>query len=648
MALTTSIITGRVPLPNSDPAVAGEVVFTLNAFDTEGAEVVLPASVRAVLTPSGDLPAGFDLWRNTEGLRGTYYIVTAKWTEQTRDSGRVQREAVLGRIQVHDLPTYTISNLLNSDVDPATTSYWMAISQQAYDDFMAAAVSTLTNAQRAEAAAAAAATGANYFDTIALGRAAVANGQTFGVLAGGADGLTRPTLFRRNSATTQTEIIQMVSFPEFRAAAVFETTGIGGTADAVTATCSITPAIGDMIWVTPTATSAGTVTLSINGGAALSVRDLARINLAPGQFREGVRYLLWRYASSAYAIVAPTVSRYVRAQAGGSINEMISDGTYIATGAFTDGPTDFTASAALVDVTTFGQNFAMQIMRETGNGGGFWHRVIRPGISTFGTWTNIGTGGGGGGGGSTYAGKRAVFLGDSITENHTWPLEAASALGLGTSVKGGFGGSRLSQIASGGLHGMCGVDVADAIASGNWAPMEAEAERLFLDNGDDNRAIVAGLKAVNWSQISFIVGFWGTNDFNNSVPLGTAGDTNRTTIRGSVNYFMERVCSAYPQIQMLWVAPMFRARQAVGDGKDSDNFPNPAGTYLVEYGDAIRSEAGDKWHMPGLDLYRESGINLSNYAAYLSAQTIDGLHPREPLGNDRVKNMIVAGFRRYL
>lgn len=65
--------------------------------------------------------------------------------------------------------------------------------------------------QAAEAAAVAAALRAGYYDTIAAGRAAVADGESFAVRAGGADGLARPTIYRRDSATTQTAMVTIVT-----------------------------------------------------------------------------------------------------------------------------------------------------------------------------------------------------------------------------------------------------------------------------------------------------------------------------------------------------------------------------------------------------------------------------------------------------
>ena len=80
--------------------------------------------------------------------------------------------------------------------------------------------------QAAEAAAVAAAQSAQFYDTIAAGRAAVADGQQFGVRAGGPDGLARPTIYRRDSASTQTLIVELVPAADVDAIAG----RIGGTA----------------------------------------------------------------------------------------------------------------------------------------------------------------------------------------------------------------------------------------------------------------------------------------------------------------------------------------------------------------------------------------------------------------------------------
>jgi len=59
-----------------------------------------------------------------------------------------------------------------------------------------------------------AATAGKYYDTIALGLAGVADTVTFGVKAGGTDGLTRPTIYRRDSVSTYTLIMDQIAGTE--------------------------------------------------------------------------------------------------------------------------------------------------------------------------------------------------------------------------------------------------------------------------------------------------------------------------------------------------------------------------------------------------------------------------------------------------
>lgn len=66
--------------------------------------------------------------------------------------------------------------------------------------------------------AAAAATGAKFYDTIALGNTGiVTNGLTFGVIAGGSDGLTRPGIYRRESAGVSTALYSVLPASEYDA-----------------------------------------------------------------------------------------------------------------------------------------------------------------------------------------------------------------------------------------------------------------------------------------------------------------------------------------------------------------------------------------------------------------------------------------------
>ena len=148
MALSKSTITGRVPLPTDENLQFAELTFALSGLDTEGASV-LPGGVstRAVLVGS-DIPAGFELWQNTAGLRGTHYRVLARWTVKDRDGVRDQY-ADLGIIQVGSDPSYTLADLINNGVPPAIGTFWSAITQAQYDAVIQAAADALASATAA-------------------------------------------------------------------------------------------------------------------------------------------------------------------------------------------------------------------------------------------------------------------------------------------------------------------------------------------------------------------------------------------------------------------------------------------------------------------------------------------------------------------
>lgn len=92
-----------------------------------------------------------------------------------------------------------------------------AVEQTGTNKVAAEAASALAQAAavETESYATGAAFAGNWYDTIALGRAAVANGQTFGVRPGGTDGLARATVYRRDSSTTQSLIVAPPTGSEF-------------------------------------------------------------------------------------------------------------------------------------------------------------------------------------------------------------------------------------------------------------------------------------------------------------------------------------------------------------------------------------------------------------------------------------------------
>jgi hypothetical protein len=120
-------------------------------------------------------------------------------------------------------PKLTTKQILESAVNTALETVWdsaivAGMGAEEADALRVDMENFRQDAADAVTASEIAATGAKYYDTIAAGRAAVADTETFGVKAGGSDELTRPTLYRRDSSSTQTEIIPLVPGSEYDAA----------------------------------------------------------------------------------------------------------------------------------------------------------------------------------------------------------------------------------------------------------------------------------------------------------------------------------------------------------------------------------------------------------------------------------------------
>lgn len=69
MALTKSILTGRVVLPTDAAPINAELVFTLSGLDSEGGDILPPGDPARCVLINGELPPGYSIWRNTEGYR---------------------------------------------------------------------------------------------------------------------------------------------------------------------------------------------------------------------------------------------------------------------------------------------------------------------------------------------------------------------------------------------------------------------------------------------------------------------------------------------------------------------------------------------------------------------------------------------------
>lgn len=320
------------------------------------------------------------------------------------------------------------------------------------------------------------------------------------------------------------------------------------------------------------------------------------------------------------------------------LNTIVVTGNSLVAGAVVNGPTGAEVSGFL-EVTVHGL-FILQIYRNLSNPSVGWSRYIRPGTSFYGAWTPLSTVAG-----LPFAGQNWVFFGDSITENGDYPARVATRLGL-TAHKQGYGGCRMGKHIAGGsgplYTKMSAFNLARYINIDDYSELITAANDLFTATGDDNRTQANALAAIDWSTITGTLWAFGTNDFGLSdggLPVGTTSDVTEDTFCGAMYLVITRMQTAYPALKIGFIGPLWRGRQEVGDGKDSDLVPNPNGFYLIDYQNAMIA-MGKKFHVPVYDAYSRSGFNALTDATLLA----DQLHPSSPVGYQRHADNISASM----
>ena len=211
----TDLPTRQIVLRTSDAGgrlrPGARLTFALTDWDTDGERVVEPHEISVSLAEDGQT---IDLWPPVRGQKGLVYHVRSLLAGTTTRLGVVQPPDEDG----HDLASLLDAGattepgiyyrLTQADLDEIDQQRQAA--EQAAGAAAGARVASETARDEAAASADLALQRAEYYPTIAAGRAAVADGGTFGVVAGGADGLARPSIYRRDSSDSQTLIVPMV------------------------------------------------------------------------------------------------------------------------------------------------------------------------------------------------------------------------------------------------------------------------------------------------------------------------------------------------------------------------------------------------------------------------------------------------------
>jgi lysophospholipase L1-like esterase len=179
------------------------------------------------------------------------------------------------------------------------------------------------------------------------------------------------------------------------------------------------------------------------------------------------------------------------------------------------------------------------------------------------------------------------------------------------------------------MNAISGAGLSDAIASGVWTDQDTAIAGLtgvpayFPDR-------LATIKAVDWSEVDFIMWEYGTNDFMNRVMLSDTSDpTNLYAFDNAYRHAIETILTAYPNIRIITATPIYRWWQSGGVFTDDSNTHTETDydggtsklTDFVEMSQTISKE----YQIPCIDDYYTLGANKFTRLAYFDST--DGTHP---------------------
>lgn len=243
-------------------------------------------------------------------------------------------------------------------------------------------------------------------------------------------------------------------------------------------------------------------------------------------------------------------------------------------------------------------------------------------------------------------GKTLVAFGDSVTEFGNYPDIIAKNTGMSVQNMG-FKGTRLAYHPYAAYEPFSLTNLIDAVITRNFSVQDIAIQEdrnyspAFKQHYEE-------LKTIDFNQVDIVSVFIGTNDYMGNhaavVPLGTPTDTTRETFYGAINYFVNTMQKAYPDVELVFVTPTWRMNHEELGGASATNQPNARGNYLIEFVDAI-IERGNYYDISTLDLYRTSGLSEENHSTFF----IDHVHPSkkgyELIGNN-ISQFLIAAYNK--
>ena len=216
------------------------------------------------------------------------------------------------------------------------------------------------------------------------------------------------------------------------------------------------------------------------------------------------------------------------------------------------------------------------------------------------------------------SGKKAVFLGDSITEGFSvdapekvYHQVLKKLVGLREAVSYGIGGTRIARQKLPSSDPKCDQDFNLRVGA-----MDADADIVFV--------------------------FGGTNDYGHGdAPLGAMGDRTVWTFYGALTCLFDALICKYGKEKIIVLLPMHRTNDT---GRYGDGSKKNAGHILADYVKAIREVAG-RFDLKIIDLFSEAGLDPNDKevgAKYFA----DGLHPNNA-GHSKLAEVIADALTNF-
>lgn len=222
------------------------------------------------------------------------------------------------------------------------------------------------------------------------------------------------------------------------------------------------------------------------------------------------------------------------------------------------------------------------------------------------------------------SGKKVMVFGDSIYD-YTYNQKGVAvylAEASGASViKAAVGGTRFVQrttpvdTPTSSAEAYAALDICNMVKA--WCEADYTKQDAATTYLNDFTARVNALKDNPISGVDFVIIGGGTNDISAGSPIGTASDSDFSTIHGSINKMIQLLLTANPSLKIYFSSPVVGYHGDGGrtDANWDDNYQFSSGLTKPQYIE-IFATATKRNHIPYIDVYSTLGINQTNFSNY--------------------------------